>query len=320
MDIVFHYPPDLMTLLVQGIPKLCKSKQDLLDFFQGAGVDRNLLAPHQQLLRGNKAAFAKFEVARALLTQLNAQGERSLGERREILKRVVDFAEFSTCWPDDQLEARGIVAQIRELVNVKDSVTRISLEREQERAKRIMEQEARISAQKERVQRLEKIKNDLFALFPEQDAHRRGKMLEQVLDALFKVNGILVREPFTISGRCGEGIIEQIDGLIEINGILYLVEMKWWNKPIGPGEIAQHLVRVYSRGGQVRGLFISYSDFTPSAVESCRQGLASGAVVVLCLLQEIVRLLESQGDFKEWLKAKVTASIIDKNPLSNPRI
>ncbi len=83
---------------------------------------------------------------------------------------------------------------------------------------------------------------------------------------------ILVREAFTIKGHCGEGVIEQIDGLIELDGHLYLVEMKWWNAPIGVGDIAPHLVRVFSRGGQARGLFISYTDFTEPAITQCRRG------------------------------------------------
>jgi hypothetical protein len=27
----------------------------------------------------------------------------------------------------------------------------------------------------------------------------------------------------------------------------YLVEMKWWEKPLGTGEVSQHLVRVFTR-------------------------------------------------------------------------
>jgi hypothetical protein len=40
MDITFHYPPDLMNLLIDTLPLLCRSKEDLLLFFQGAGVPR----------------------------------------------------------------------------------------------------------------------------------------------------------------------------------------------------------------------------------------------------------------------------------------
>jgi restriction system protein len=95
MDISFHYPPELLNLLNETLPKLCKSKNDLLLFFQGAGVGRGLLAPYQALLRNNKAGFNKYPVARELLAKLNELGERSLRERREILKRVTEFHDFS---------------------------------------------------------------------------------------------------------------------------------------------------------------------------------------------------------------------------------
>jgi len=78
----------------------------------------------------------------------------------------------------------------------------------------------------------------------------------------------------------GEGVAEQIDGVIELDGEIYLVEMKWWNKPLGPGEVSQHLVRVFSRNC-ARGLLISYSDFTDPGVTICKESLAC-MVVTLC--------------------------------------
>jgi restriction system protein len=77
-------------------------------------------------------------------------------------------------------------------------------------------------------------------------------------------------------------------------------------------------VRVFSRGGQARGLFISYSEFTEPAISTCREALAGGAVIVLSKLQEIVELLDREGDIRKWLKAKVTAAIVDKNPMFLP--
>jgi hypothetical protein len=319
MDISFHYPPDLFNLLIDAVPKLCKAKKDLLLFFKGAGVDKNLLAPYELLLREKKYEFNKYHVTREILTKLNELGERSLRERREVLRRVTEFEDFSVCWESDQAPARGLVAQIRDLVNVKDSFTRISIEREQERKERRAEQEARLSAEKEQKAKLGNVKGQLFALFSESDAHRRGKTLETVLNSLFSAYGILVREAFTVKGRCGEGVIEQIDGLVEVDGQLYLVELKWWNTPLGTGDVSQHIVRVFGRGGHARGLFISYSEFTEPAVTTCRDALASGAVVVLSKLQELVELLNREGDLKQWLKAKVTAAIADKNPLFLPQ-
>jgi restriction system protein len=116
MDIVFHYPPELLNLLNEAVPKLCKSKKDLLLFFQGAGLGSGLLAPYWALLRSNKDAFNKYPVTQELLAKLNELGEHGLRERREILKRVTEFHDFSVCWDSDQAPARGLVAQIRELV------------------------------------------------------------------------------------------------------------------------------------------------------------------------------------------------------------
>ncbi len=320
MDISFHYPPELLNLLNETLPRLCKSKNDLLLFFQGAGVGKDILAPYQSLLQNNKVGFNKYPVTRELLARLNELGEHSLRERREILKRVTEFHDFSVCWEADQAPARGLVAQVRDLVNVKDSFTRMNIEREQERKARLAEQEIRLASEKEHKARLAKVRSQLFALFAEADAHKRGKALETVLNSLFAAYGILVREAFTVKGRCCEGVIEQIDGLVEVDGQLYLVELKWWNTPLGTAEVSPHMVRVFGRGGQARGLFISYTEFTAPAITTCRDALAGGAVVVLSKLQEIVELLDREADIKKWLKAKVTAAIADKNPMFLPPI
>lgn len=314
MENTFHYPPELLSLLIETLPRLCKTKKDLLLFFQGAGVSPGLLSSYETLLKTNRDEFKKPIVARELLTKLNENGDRSLRERREILKRVTEFQDFSVCWEADQAAARGYVAQVRELVNVKDSFTRMQIERDEERRKRLAEQKARFAAEKDRMAKIEAVKADLYALFGEHDAKKRGKALEGVLNSLFAAYGILVREAFTVKGACNEGVIEQIDGLVELDGHLYLVELKWWNKPLGVAEVSPHLVRVFGRGGQARGIFISYSEYTKPAIATCRDALKGGAVVILCNLQEIVDLFEKEGDLKKWLKAKVTAAIADENP------
>ena len=284
MDASFHYPPELLELLVDTIPKLCKSKPSLILFFRGAGVAQSALSPFEELLQTDRHAFNKYPVTRALLTTLNEDGDRSLRARREVLKRVTEFDDFSVCWESDRAAARGLVAQICAVVNVKDSFTRMRLERDEEKRQRVREAEAAATLRQEQKARRDGVKADLFTLFQEQDAKKRGKLLEPVLNDLFRTYGILVREAFTIKGFCGEGVIEQIDGLVEFEGHLYLVEMKWWSTPIGTNEIAPHLVRVFSRGGQARGLFISYTDYTDPAIAQCRDALARGAVVVLATL------------------------------------
>lgn len=319
MENTFHYPPELLGLLIETLPRLCKTKKDLLLFFEGAGVSRSLLSPYEALLKTNPDAFKKHLVTRELLAKLNEDGDQSLRARREILNRITKFQDFSVCWETDRAAARGNVAQVCELVNVKDSFTRMKQERDEERRKRFAEQAVRLNAEKNRKAKIEVVKEKFYALFAEHDAIKRGKALEGVLNSLFSAYGILVREAFTVKGACSEGIIEQIDGLVELDNFFYLVELKWWNKPLGVGEVAQHLVRVYNRGMQVRGIFISYSKFTQPAITSCTEALQRGNVVILCNLQEIVNLFENEGDLKKWLKEKVEVALIDKNIFYVPR-
>lgn len=316
MNIVFHYPPELLNLLIDGIPLLFRSKKDILLFFKGAGVSPSLTKDLSERVKKDPDGIKKYEIARVVLTRLNEKGEATLRERREILKRITEFEDFSTCWPADQLKAKGLVAQIRHVVNVKDSFTRMNLEREEEKRKSRAAHQAKVDAAQKRKEELATIKNDLFSLFKEQNPQKRGKALESVLNRLFRASGILVREAFALKGQEGEGIVEQIDGVVEIDGELYLVEMKWWDKPLGTAEVSQHLVRVFSRG-HARGICISSSDFTGPAITICKESLQR-TVVVLCKLEEFVRLLELDKDLSGLLKAKINAAIVDKNPLHEP--
>ena len=255
MNIIFHYPPELLALLIDALPRLCKSKKDLLVFFQGAGVDRSLLLPYDSLLKTDKDSFRKPIVARELLTKLNEIGERSLRERREILKRVTEFQDFSVCWENDQAIARGLVAQIRELVGVKDAFTRMNLEREREHQVRVAEESRKAKVLRNRKEEMAAIRNDLFALFGEANPYKRGKATENVLNRYFKFSGISVTDAITLKGNPGSGVIEQIDGVIKLRGQLYLVEIKWEQETLGREKVASHVVRVFSRA-MAGGIFI----------------------------------------------------------------
>jgi restriction system protein len=234
-----------------------------------------------------------------------------------VLKRVSEFDDFSSCYPDNQMKARGAVATVAQLVNKKDSFTRMRDERERELQRHRDAQRAETAKRDAERARREEIKNDLFALFGEQDPHRRGKALEGVLNRLFKSERILLREAFERrDDNSGPGAIEQIDGVIELSNQVYLVEMKWWNQTLGRNEVASHLVRVYGRG-QVGGILISNSAFSPAAVADCKDALHA-KTVVLVELREIVQALTLGRSVRALLTKKVRAAAIDKDPLVYP--
>lgn len=314
-DETFHYPPELLTLLVDALAVLNRSKDGVLLFFRGAGVPPTLTRDLEERVARDRDSIRKVEIARTVLERFNAGGDPLLRARREVVKRVAETESFAACYPDDFFKAKALVAEVRSVVNVKDSFTRMKIEHDQEHRehRRVKEQELDAAMQL-RLQK-ETVRRDLFALFSLDDPQRRGRELESVLNRLFVLDGIAVKESFTLRGEAGEGVIEQIDGVIEIDGELYLVEMKWLREAAGPGDVSQHLVRVFARS-EVRGIFISASGFTDGAISACREALAH-RLNFLCELEELVHLLEQNGDLKRLLKSKITAALVEKRPLAH---
>lgn len=309
----FHYPPEVLNLLVDTIPLLCRSKKDVVLFLQGAGVAQEDLAEVSRTVRTNAASINKYEIARTVLTKVNARGDSGLRPRREIIKRAVEFEEFSTCWPNDQLKAKGLVASLRGVVNVKDSFTRMKQERDTEREQTLARARAEQSVAAEKRAKIEDISSRLAALFNMgNQPQARGKLLEAVLNDLFKVYGIHVREDFRRKDPDSAVVLEQIDGVIELEGTVHLVEMKWLKDPVGVAEFAPHLVRLFSRAN-ASGIFISTSEYTESVIKECANAL-NQKTMFLCSLREIVMLLQRQDDLLSFLKKKSHAAIIEKNP------
>jgi restriction system protein len=196
--------------------------------------------------------------------------------------------------------------------NIKDTFTRINNERERERGQRLADEAQKAEALRKQKQEVAAIKQRFFGLFGESNPYKRGKALEDVLNRYFKASGISVAEAITLKGDSGSGIVEQIDGVVQLRGHLYLVEVKWEQETLGRDKVAPHLVRIFSRG-LAGGIFISYSDYSPAALADCREALRD-KVVVLCKLDEFVYALEHEKDLTGILHRKIDAAVIQKNP------
>jgi restriction system protein len=313
MNDVFHYPPDLFDLLVQTVPLLNRSKKSVLLFFKGSGIDEKLFKDISDTVENDRDSITKYEVCRKILERINENSDKYLRERREVLKRITEFEAFSTCWETDQLKAKGLVAEIQKVINVKDSFTRMNQEREKEQKIRKKEYEKKIEEIQKHKEKLENIKKDLFSLFSDTNPQKRGKLLEKVLNNYFRAYGILVKEDFKRVGDKGEGIIEQIDGIIEIDNQIFFVEMKWQKDPISNSDIYQHLGRIYHRAN-AQGIFISASQYTPSGLIAAKEAFVKNALLVLFDLEEFVRVIEDDIEFKKYLRDKIKFAIIDKEP------
>jgi restriction system protein len=127
---------------------------------------------------------------------LNEGGDKTLAPRREVIRRVSELEDFSTCYESDHYKAQWLVAQIQKVVNVKDSFTRINLERERKQRQKL--HVASIKAKQKEAEERAAIKDSLYKLFDEKDPYKRGKRLEGILNSLFSLAGFLIREAFTV--------------------------------------------------------------------------------------------------------------------------
>lgn len=107
---------------------------------------------------------------------------------------------------------------MRRVRNVKDSFTRLQQEKDAEERRLRSDRQAILAKAADRRECLDQVRRDLVALFAETDPARRGRRLEPILNHLFEIEQIRIRDSFTISGQHGEGIVDQVDGVITLDG------------------------------------------------------------------------------------------------------
>jgi restriction system protein len=314
----YQWSPGLLGLLIDAIPLICKGKEDVFLFFEGCRVPPSDLAPWRDRFARDKASVKKHPMTRSVLQHLNDRGDSGLAARRAVLQRVVEFDQFTDlCWPDDRDKARARVAEIQKLVSHEDAVTRLSQAQRAEVEARRAERLARQQDEAKRRDERRALRRQIAMLRDEESPQRRGRLLEGLLNAVFALDGMLIRESFT--RRDEQGVPqEQIDGVIGMDGNTWLVEMKWWHEPLDVVPVGSHLVRLFYRA-DCHGLIISASRYTEPAVEQIRK-ILSQKLVVLADLQEIDLVLERDGNLADWLRSKAQSARLDLNPYVPPRV
>src|SRR5260370_19867327 len=163
MSVVYHYSPDLLQLLVDTIEVLCRSKRDVILFFRGAGVHGQVIDALAEQVRRDPDSIKKREIAQQLLVLVNEGGDATLRQRRETVKRVVEWEDFSSCYDDNRLPAQGLVAQVRKRVNEHDAFTRMQQAQEAERTERLAPGRAKLAEARRRREEVAALRNELGA-------------------------------------------------------------------------------------------------------------------------------------------------------------
>jgi hypothetical protein len=107
----------------------------------------------------------------------------------------------------------------------------------------------------------EKIKDlkQRFGQIEKLEPHQRGYELESFLYDLFYMHGFNPRQPFKIKG-------EQIDGSIELDNQVYLIEAKWQTLPIQERDLLPLQDRASGHCAFGRGIFITCGCFSQDGV------------------------------------------------------
>ena len=164
---------------------------------------------------------------------------------------------------------------------------------------------------------------ECFLKISQLQPQQRGYAFEEFLRNLFDIYGFNPRPSFKIIG-------EQIDGSIEFDHEIYLIEAKWQTNPVRGGDLSilQEKVRGHSAFG--RGFFFTCGNFSPDGVNAFqRHGRSSivgidGQDLYLILSQHLplnevlrqkVRWLAETGDF-HYPVIKFRADMINRLRLS----
>lgn len=312
MDSTHHWPPELTDQIIEAVPRLLKSKRNVLDFFRACGLRANELSDVTKIVATNADSITKFEIVRRVAMRLNDRDDNdALRMRREVLRRVVEWRDFSTCWDNRRDEAIGRVARIREIVNQADSFTRMAKEREAEARRNRHQYEQQAAKKRKRVEALRALETEFGGFFAEKDPQLRGRLLENMLNRYFSLEGVLVKESFHVV-KTGVGIVEQIDGAIVVDGKLTLVEIKWWNAPIGAEPVGFFLSKVYAR--DCAGLFIAHPGVTDPSVEHCRTALAAGKTIAVAELAELHSLIRRADPLHSHLENRLRSVVLEREP------
>ncbi|MBE8968412.1 hypothetical protein IQ277_19955 [Nostocales cyanobacterium LEGE 12452] len=92
---IFHFSPDFLNLLVDTIPKLCKSKKDVLIFFESAGVSKKDLADVSEKVDKDTNSINKYEIARTVLVAIESDRYSTLPVSANQLLRVMELKQLA---------------------------------------------------------------------------------------------------------------------------------------------------------------------------------------------------------------------------------
>lgn len=258
---------------------------------------KGLLRSQPELLAQLSFSGTKRETANMVVDILMSDERRYSDLTLEIMGELASMERF----PDfDRLEDKDRLKRQREaeraVTNLKASLKKESSARDEAAAKRQKIDEYRKESQQQASFKanLDRLKKSYLALTQQQERpQERGLALEKLLNDLFALFDLEPRLAYSSN-------VDQVDGSFRLDTDDYLIEAKWTQKPLGRDQADIFVQKIARRGKLAVGLLVSINGFS----EPLRAAYATSSSFITMDGSDLFLVLDDRWPLDEALLAK----------------
>lgn len=217
---------------------------------------RTLLRDAPELLGGLNFDEPKRIVVDHLVDRLVDQEDRWQPVALRLMVEVGEMTQFPNLesQSDSEFQVARAKAAVAGLKALTGSFVAES-ERDAEQAAQREADAARAERNRLFASELDGLRGQFLAMQDALDPHQRGLDFEKLLRTVFVLFDMEPRTAYVLER-------EQIDGSLTFDTDDYVLEAKWWTKPVGRSEGDVFAAKVRRKAKNALGLFVSVSGFT----------------------------------------------------------
>jgi len=225
-----------------------------------------------------------------------------------VIRRMIEIAAQWSSFhlADDEFQARATVQKAREYLGTIEM-----MEAREQKQRELARKEELARMERERAELLRNQLNLLLMMFDElasgKDEHRRGYLLQDLLNRTFDLYDIPVMRSFT---RNNGG--EQIDGAFKLDGWYYIVECRWRKKLSDIRELDGLSGQVLRSGKQMMGVLLSINGWSANVVPLLKQNPDKN--IFLIDGYDFRMVLTGDVDLKDLLMNKIAKLNLQAEP------
>jgi hypothetical protein len=271
--------------LIQACGTVFHWKSGLVQLFVASGV------PEPAVIRYVDQGLAKFKIARAVLTDLDARGAAGHRVQWQIVQSMLEL-DGPADNDASEAEARSALTALRKAAGSRTSAAHSNGDAEVLARRRRAEMQAAVL--KRQGEQIASLRTRFAEIGEERNAQRRGYEFERFLVEFFRAFDIEYRASY----RTG---VEQIDGAFHHGGRDYLVEAKWQRLPPDANDLFDFAMKVSGKLDGTLGLIVS---MVPPSAEILEHVSRQTRCVLVMDGRDLALILEGQMTLPEALDLK----------------